>query len=92
MMVLLSSSAYKVLLDYVHTHSTSHDCETQSAIHENGDGVYYRFGGAALCEMLHLRYKTIRTCHQSRRDTISKELDFYTSSTLRINHIIKSYL
>ena len=60
-MVLLSSSAYKVLLDYVHTHSTSHDCETQSAIQEDGDDVhvYYRFGGAALCEMLHLRYKTI---------------------------------
>ena len=48
--MLLSSAAYKVLLDYVHTHSTSHDCETQSAIHEDGDDVYYRFGGAALCE------------------------------------------
>ena len=43
-MVLLSS-AYKVLLDYVHMHSASHDCETQSAIHEDGDDVYYRFGG-----------------------------------------------
>ena len=45
-----------------------------------------------LCEMLHLRYKTIRTCHQSRRDTISKELDILHTINTKDKSYMPSYL
>jgi len=37
----------------------------------DGDDVYYRFGGAAICSMLKNRYKAIRNCHSTARNMLS---------------------
>ena len=38
------------------------------------DCVYYRFGGAALAEMLHNRYKKIHTCPMEKRSDVVSEI------------------
>ena len=40
----------------------------------DGDDVYYRFGGAALCAMLKSRYKDIRKCQSTVRNVLSVEI------------------
>ena len=38
------------------------------------DDVYYRFGGAAIAEMLHNRYKKIHTCPMEKRGDVVSEI------------------
>ncbi|MCG8626959.1 MAG: hypothetical protein MJE68_33785 [Proteobacteria bacterium] len=38
------------------------------------DDVYYRFGGAAIAEMLHNRYKSIHTCPMENRSGVVSEI------------------
>ena len=76
-MIIFSSSLYNAFLKEVHnnkseTHFATSTC-TVSTI-EDGDDVYFRFGGAAISDMLHLRYKNIRTCQAKKRDVLSHEI------------------
>ena len=43
----------------------------------DGDNVYYRFGGAAICTMLKHRYKEIRRCSSATRNALSIEICKY---------------
>ena len=36
--------------------------------------VHYHFGGAAICDMLHLRYEQIKSCKDEQRDVLSQEI------------------
>ena len=59
LMILFSSIMYKILLDRVHSFSTS-TCssqETDPSPCVNEDDIYYRFGGATISAMLKVRYK-----------------------------------
>ena len=53
-MMTLSSVVYSALLEHVSNHHSTPSIETESPVETviDGDDVYYRFGGAALCEML----------------------------------------
>ena len=77
-MIVLSSIIYDMLLRKVHslscTTSLQSSTSPQNIQHQDGDDVYYRLGGAVLSDMLHLRYRSIKTCHKSRRDIISQEV------------------
>ena len=46
---------------------------TAEAIVEPED-VYYRFGGAAIAEMLHNRYKRIHSCPMDKRSSVVEEI------------------
>ena len=41
---------------------------------EDTEDVYYRFGGATLCSMLHNRYDKIKVCSSQQNNFISQEL------------------
>ena len=56
LMIKLSSTVYNSLIEHIASKNKDDVC---SAISLDGDDVYYRFGGATLCEMLHVRYKQI---------------------------------
>lgn len=80
-MILFSSSLYNAFLKEIHS-STTGTCSTTGtaastkAIEEDSDDVYFRFGGAALSDMLHLRYKNIRLkqLQDNKRDVLSQEI------------------
>ena len=81
-MILFSSSLYNAFLKEIHS-STSEICSTTGTgtastvpIEEDSDDVYFRFGGAALSDMLHLHYKNIRIqqLQDNKRDVLSQEI------------------
>lgn len=43
-------------------------------IEQDTDDVYFRFGGATLASMLHLRYDSIRSAPNSKKDSITAEI------------------
>ena len=81
-MIQISSSVYKLLLErssefQSKLHSSSSSKSTQSfASSVDGDDVYVylRFGGGALCGMLHQRYEQIKNCPEMQRNSLSKEI------------------
>jgi hypothetical protein len=79
--ILLSSCVYNSLLDIIHTQTTKCGAANSTmAQYDDGDDVYIRFGGAAISDMLHLRYKSIRTCSSTvRREVISQEIEILHS-------------
>jgi len=58
----------------------------------NGDDVYYTFGGAVLCEMLHLGYQQIKTSPLSRKDSISLEITILQAINSKDTPIICRWL
>ena len=64
-MMSFSTAMYNSLLEHVSSFQSSKndamDTGTTSYEVTEEDGVYYRFGGGALCEMLHCRYNQIRS-------------------------------
>ena len=49
-----------MLLEKVHGHPINHQqCSPIQQVLDDTDDVYYRFGGAALAEMLHVRYNIV---------------------------------
>ena len=58
----------------------------------DGDDVYYRFGGGALSDMLHLRYKQIRACKDDQRDLLSQEISILHHMKLKDKSKLPNYL
>ena len=79
-MIKLSSTIYNSSIEHIASKNKDNAC---TAISLDGDDVYYRFGGATLCEMLHVQYKIIKTAPFNRKDQISQEIT--------ILHAINSY-
>ena len=90
-MMTISSAIYHFLLDYV-SNFQSTSVETVSPIVQEGDDVYYRFGGAAISDMLHLRYKEIKSCRDDRRDLLSQEISILHSINSKDKTNIPQYL
>ena len=72
-MLTVSSAIYHFLLDFIasfqnNTPAIQLNSEVDATLEMDGDDVYYRFGAAALSDMLHLRYKQIQTCRDDQRD------------------------
>ena len=57
-----------------------------------GDDVYYRFGGAAILDMLHLHYKHIKACRDDQRDVLSQEISLLHCMNSRSKVNVPSYL
>ena len=91
-MILLSSSVYTILLD--HVHSCTHVSQSTSAVPQvvDGDDVYYRFGGAVLSDMLHLRCKTIRKCPTRKIEMVQLEIEILHAINTKEKSKMPSYL
>ena len=59
-------------MEHDRTQSSS-DSTPQSSMPEP-DEVYYKFGGAAIAEMLRKRYRSIHSCPENKRGTIIVEI------------------
>ena len=74
-MMAFSSALYNSLLEHVSLFQASQtECTVGSTVVPTAedDGVYYRFGGGAICEMLHRRYKQI--CCSSNENLMSVKI------------------
>ena len=94
-MMTITATIYRVLLDCVLNFQESLTTPNGSvAVSEytDGDDVYYRFGGAAICDMLKLHYKQIRSCSDKQRDHISQEIVILQAIKTDDKSIIPEYL
>ena len=78
-MMAVSSAIYELMLERagdiknsLSDKAVAVPAEVTDAV--EGDDVYLRFGGAALCDMLHLHYKQIKSCADSQRAKLSEEI------------------
>ena len=58
----------------------------------DGDNVYYRFGRAALCEMLHVQYKRIKTAPLDHKDQILQEITILQAINSKDKSAIPEYM
>ena len=95
-MIAVSSSLYAYLLNHV---SAFQESVTEKSLTEHteafsgdGDDVYYRFGGAALCVMLKNRYNEIKKCPSSVRNVLSVEIFMLQAMKIKDKSGIPDYL
>jgi len=99
-MMTITSAVYQFLLQYVENfqnglHNIVEDSSSPLPTSQpaaDGDDVYYRFGGAAICDMLHLRYKQLKTCTDDKRDVISQEVTLLQAINSKDKTKIPGYL
>ena len=95
-MMAISSAVYNYLLGQVSIYQESLTDQTPnrelSAQSSDGDDVYYRFGGGALCEMLKNRYKEIKDCPSTRRNLLSIEISMLQAMNNKDKSTIPAYL
>ena len=92
-MISLSSVIYNFLLEHVATYQQGLTASSLSGISEqDSDDVYFRFGGAALCDMLHLHYQKIRCCSAEQRDLLSQEIGILQAINTKDKSKIPKYL
>ena len=73
-MILFSSIMYNVLLQSSKLVDSSKSTSTETNMADDGDDVYYRFGGATLSSMLHLRYNATRIKELPSSSFVSQEI------------------
>jgi len=97
-MIPISSAVYELLLERAEDFQrnlTPEICGSSSASSSScvdGDDVYFRFGGAALCDMLHQRYQHIKSCQDTQRDIISQEITILQAINTKDKTKIPQYL
>ena len=92
-MTTLSPAVYNSLLEHMASFQESQSGSadvSHSAISEEEDGVYYRFGGGTLCEMLQCRYKQIRSA--SNKNLMSLEISLLQAINTKDKSQIPDYL
>lgn len=92
-MMAFSSALYYSLLEHVSSFQASQsEGATSSTVvsTDEEDGVYYRFGGGALCEMLHRRYKQI--CCSSNKNLMSIEISMLQAINSKDKSDVPQYL
>ena len=94
-MMTITSTIYRVLLESVMNFQeslTATNAVATASEYKDGDDVYYRFGGATICEMLKLHYKQIRSCSDEQRDHLSQEIVILQAMKTDDKSIIPDYL
>ena len=93
-MMALSTAMYNSLLEHVSSFQLSQrdavDTGTTGDEVIEEDGVYYRFGGGALCEMLHRRYDQIR--NSTNKNLMSIEISLLQAINTKDKSDIPGYL
>ena len=98
-MIPISSSVYELLLERSNDFQSSLDATSTSSESTqlptslvDGDDVYLRFGGAALCDMLHQRYKQIKGCPETQRNVLSQEITILQAINMKDKSKLPQYL
>ena len=98
-MIPISSAVYELLLEKscdfqndLKGSSSSRELMQQPANSVDGDDVYLRFGGAALCDMLHQHYKQIKSCAETQRHVLSQEITILQAINMKDKSKLHQYL
>jgi len=97
-MITISARAYFYLLDQVamfqkELPAASKSTEGPVPSNNDGDDVYYRFGGAAICAMLKQRYNDIKKCSSNTaRNSLSIEICLLQAMKIKDKSEIPGYL
>ncbi|XP_065907351.1 uncharacterized protein [Dysidea avara] len=96
-MMTISSALYHCLLGHVN-HFQSNNSSTTSSSNKSttqvadGDDVYFRFGGAAISDLLHLHYKEMKHCKDDQRNILSQEISILHCMNSKDKVSMPSYL
>ena len=97
-MIPISSAVYELLLERtedfqrnLNPDSSATSCAS-TCRSTDGDDVYFHFGGAGLCDMLHQHYKVIKSCKDSQRDLLSQEITILHAINTKDKTMIPQYL
>ena len=73
---------------------TKTECDVQNVQQMQLDesDIYFRFGGAILSDMHHLRYRSIRSCESSRIEHVSLEIDILHAINTKDKSNMQIYL
>ena len=97
-------AVYSAVFDYLMQKVAKHQKKEQSdGDHDSGqiplledryqEGVYYRFGGATLAAMLHLRYDQLKSgVHESKRESVKDEITILKAIQCTDKHHVPDYL
>ena len=92
----MSSAVYELLLeraeDFQKSLKPTGSASGRPADSVDGDDVYFRFCGAALCDMLHQRYKQIKCCQDAQRDIVSQEITILQAINMKDKTKLPQYL
>lgn len=66
--------------------------ESCTQVVEYDDGVYYRFGGAVISDMVNLRYTNIKKCPSIKKHKISQEITILLSINTKDKSEMPDYL
>ena len=99
-MIMISSAVYELLLEHAESFQSSlnsnGECTSMatqcSPIVTDGEDVHLRFGGAAICEMLHLHYKQTKECTDMQRDKLSQEITMLQAMVMKDKSNLPHYL
>ena len=91
-MMTISSTVYHFLLDHVARFQQKFLQPETIRIEADDDGVYYRFGGATLCSMLHGLYKDIKHCSDNCKDSLSQKITILQAMNVKDKSCIPGYL
>ena len=76
-LIAVCSAVFDYLMQRVAKHQQKEQCDGDHVLLslDQEEGVYYRFGGAALAAMLHLRYDQLKYgVHESKRESVRVEI------------------
>ena len=92
-MIEVSSTIYSFLLEHVANFQQSLTESGNPTTSEGDDqDVYYRFGGATLCSMLHKLYDEIKSCSSELRNTLSQKISVLQAINTKDKSSIPGYL
>ena len=90
--ITVSAVIYNFLLEHVAHFPTDTGTSSSSVVLADSEDVHYRFGGAAICDMLHLRYKQIKSCKDEQRDVLSREISVLQAMNTKDKTKMPGYL
>jgi len=91
-MITLSSAVYSFLLDHVERFQRRLIEPKNVVVATDDDDVYFRFGGATLCSMLHALYKQIKDCSEHQRDILCQKITILQAVNIKDKSCIPGYL
>ena len=91
-MISICAVVYDYLMQQILEEQKAKPNETSMCIQQDSDDVYFRFGGAALASMLHLRYDDLKRAPKSKKDSIIAEIKVLKSIECSDKSHIPEYL
>jgi len=98
-MITLSAAVYEQFLECAERFQKnlsnsggSVSTSTSSPVVTDGDDIYLKFGGAAICKMLHQHYKQIKGCKDTQRNKLSQEITILQAMIMKDKTNLPHYL